>query len=111
MIEGSCVVDISGGINASPRWIRQYQARAEMKLATDHRSTTSMGPQQTGHRIWPVILGSVADHDGAGLEGHEGNLSYSLFVRLTSLLFIFNLYLELHIQGWGITRVSSPCGQ
>jgi hypothetical protein len=35
MIEGSCVVDISGGINAAPLWIRQYQARAKMKLATD----------------------------------------------------------------------------
>jgi len=26
---------ISGGINAAPLWIRQYQARAKMKLATD----------------------------------------------------------------------------
>jgi hypothetical protein len=26
----------------------------------------------------------IVDDDGAGLEGHRGNLSYSLFVRLIS---------------------------
>ena len=36
MIEASCVIDISGGIKAAPRWIRQDQARAETKLATGH---------------------------------------------------------------------------
>jgi hypothetical protein len=25
----------------------------------------------------------IVDNDGAGFEGHDGNLSYSLFVRLT----------------------------
>src|SRR5437016_5327495 len=36
MIGASCVSDISGGIKAAPLWIRLYQARAEMKLATGH---------------------------------------------------------------------------
>lgn len=28
----------------------------------------------------------VVDNDGAGFEGHDGNLSYSLFVRLVRLM-------------------------
>jgi hypothetical protein len=34
MIEESCVVDLSGGINAAPMGMRQYQDSAEMKLPT-----------------------------------------------------------------------------
>ena len=36
MIEASCVIDISGGIEAASLLIRQDQAGAETKLATGH---------------------------------------------------------------------------
>jgi hypothetical protein len=34
----------------------------------------------------------IMDDDGAGLEGHDGNLSYSLFVRLfgpSALVYVY----------------------
>ena len=34
MIKTICAVDLSGGINAAPMWMRQYQDSAEMKLPT-----------------------------------------------------------------------------
>jgi hypothetical protein len=53
MIEESCVVDLSGGINAVPMGMSQYQDSAEMKLATAQ-------PFDEEHGIGEVVIQAFA---------------------------------------------------
>jgi hypothetical protein len=62
MIEKSCAVDLSGGINAAPMWMRQYQDSAEMKLPTAQPFDEEHGTGKQGSsRAFALRPSSVGD--------------------------------------------------